>query len=208
MKVNQRLEITLLHNTKIEHYNSRIEEITPTCMLLAMPISKGYPIILQAGDYFYGKVIVEGSAYKFTCNYYDKRAHPLPVWVVSLPYDIKKVQLRAFVRISVALPAKIHFFPLEEHVPLDLCTKDVAGGGVQVVAKHSIPIGTKLQLSLTVPDAGILDINSEVVRVEQPQQERAIFWIGIKFIDIPEKDRSKIIKYIFKKQLERRNRKY
>ncbi|MDF2928641.1 MAG: hypothetical protein K0Q75_879, partial [Anaerospora sp.] len=33
-----------------------------------------------------------------------------------------------------------------------------------------------------------------------------VFWVGIKFLEVQERDRSKLIKYIFKKQLEQRQK--
>jgi len=46
----------------------------------------------------------------------------------------------------------------------------------------------------------------EVVRVDRPQYERNIYWIAFKFIGLHERERSMIVKYIFKKQLERRQK--
>ncbi|VBB08075.1 flagellar protein ycgr [Lucifera butyrica] len=201
------MEIMVSNNKEIIKYHSRIEEITADRMMLAMPMSKGYPVLLRPGDIFEGKIIVKGNVYCFTSAFVDKKIVPLPVWIVSAPYDIKKVQLREFVRIDTILSVQVQSLSSEQQeISLNLQTRDISGGGVQLVGKQPINIGVRLALTLAVPDAGSVQANGEVVRLEQPDLERPLFWIGVKFLEIAEKDRSKLIKFIFKKQLERRKK--
>lgn len=200
-----------------EYYTSRVEEINSDNLVLAMPMTKGYPVMLPIGSSFTGKVIVDGVVYQFNSFLISKKVHPLPVWVVSIPSELKKIQLRSFVRISVQLPVKVSVINTKEQTveeaalqsdnpPLSLYTKDISGGGVQIVTKQSIPVGTMLQLLLDVPSCGSIPVVGEVVRIEQPQPDTYIYWLGVKFLNIQEKDRSKLIQYIFKKQLEQRQK--
>jgi len=205
-KINQRLEIMLLANN-LEKYPSRIEELTTQNMIIAMPMSKGQPIFLTTGSKFTGRLIDNGSVYQFTSTFIDKRLQPLPVWIVSQPYDIKKIQQRAFVRIDVMLQAEMQIISdSEDTYPIQVVTKDISGGGVRLVCKKTVKLGTKLQLTINIPDSGYISAISEVVRVEQPKSDLPVFWVGTKFVDIKENSRSKIIKYIFKKQLEQRQK--
>lgn len=168
---------------------------------------KGYPKILRTGDVFWGKVIDKASAYRFKCRFLDKKMHPLPVWKVSMPYDIEKIQMREFVRIDAMVAVYIQNMPNGEDVkPLKLFTKDISGGGLQLVAREKIKIGSKLQMNIEIPDFETINAIGEVVRVEQPQADNLLFWIGIRFLDIQEKDRNKIIKFVFKKELEIRRK--
>lgn len=195
------------HGKDIEQYSSRVEEITKNYMVIAMPMSKGYPIFLQAGEPFFGKIMLNSSAYRFKSNFLDKKMHPIPIWKIAIPYDIEKVQMREFVRIEAMLPVSIQFMPIEENSqPIHMLTKDISGGGTQIVSKQSIIIGSKLQLNIDIPDFGMITVSGEVVREDRPQADNALYWIGLKFLDIQEKDRNKIIKYIFKKELEKRRK--
>lgn len=200
-----------------EHYSSKIEEINADTMVIAMPMSKGYPVMLQKGGKFDGKIIVSGTVYQFSCTLISTKIHPLPFWTVSLPFDIIKVQLRSFVRIAASLSVQLKVVPAEENHPpknlnvsappvYSMFTKDISGGGVLIVSKQALEAGTKVEIVLDVPECGTIYTMGEIVRVQQPQPEKPIFWVGVKFIDIQEKDRSKLIKYIFKKQLEQRQR--
>jgi hypothetical protein len=44
-----------------EKYPSRVEELDERRMVLAMPMTKGMPILLSPGTTFYGRVIIGGN---------------------------------------------------------------------------------------------------------------------------------------------------
>lgn len=198
----------MIEQNPTEQYQSRIEDISSSSMTIAMPMSKGYPVYLNRGGYFYGKVIVNGLVYKFKSTLIEKRVHPLPIWIVSLPTEIKKIQQRSFVRIDSMLPIRFRTFgSTQDDTPLvSVMTKDISGGGLRFIYKYSLKLGTRLQLLIDIPDSGVVETLGEVMRVDKLDDERDIYGIGIKFLNMPESLRSKIIKFIFKKQLEYRQK--
>ncbi|XER13529.1 Flagellar brake protein YcgR [Sporomusa aerivorans] len=178
-------------------------------MTIAMPMSKGYPVLLPRGEVFFGRTVINMMAYEFTTKLLAKQVNPLPIWVIAAPYNIKKIQQRSFVRIDLALPVQIRETADDQtgdQAVIDAVTKDISGGGVQIVTTRQWEIGDKLLVTVNYPEIGVLTLNSEVVRVQQPQPDRVLFWVGVKFLDINEKDRGNIIKLIFKKQLELRRK--
>lgn len=191
-----------------EQYYSRIEDISLSNMTIAMPMSKGYPVYLNRGGYFYGKVIINGAVYRFKSSLLEKRVHPLPIWIISLPIEIKKIQQRAFVRIEAMLPVKFKIFSnsQDDSPPIAVMTKDISGGGLRIVYKLSLKLGTRLQISIDIPDIGVVETLGEVMRVDKLDGERDIYGIGVKFLNMPEGLRSKVIKFVFKKQLEYRQK--
>jgi c-di-GMP-binding flagellar brake protein YcgR len=205
LKVNQRLEI-MLTSAPGEKFTSRIEEINPDNLIIAMPMAKGHPILLHNGSEFFVRLVVHSAAYQFSCIFLDKRIQPIPVWIASLPRNIKRIQQRAFVRIDTALPVHWQSLSSEEAPIIRSITKDISGGGVRLVSKKPIPLGEKLNISIQLADIGPLELICEVVRVEQPKSDVPIFWIGTKFLDLAENTRNKIIKFIFRKQLEERQK--
>lgn len=206
LKVNQRLEI-MLTSTPGEKFTSRIEEVNSQNLVIAMPMSKGQPILLHSGSKFFIRLVLHNAAYQFTCAFIDKRMQPIPMWIVSLPHDIKRIQQRAFVRIDTALPVQWQVITTLEDVPIiKSVTKDISGGGVRLISKQPIRLGTRLKVIIDFPEVGPLDTLCEVVRVEQPKSDLPIFWVGTKFLDLAESTRNKIIKFIFKKQLEERQK--
>lgn len=178
-------------------------------MVIAMPMSKGFPVLVQQGQNFTAKLILDGKVYQFNSTLLHKVAYPLPVWEISLPKEWTKIQQRAFVRIRTTIPAKLKTYDpasLQFSEPISVLSRDLSGGGMQIVSKHSIEQGTKVQLEIELPDTGPLTFNGQVVRSEQSQTSHSVFWVGIKFQDMSERERSKIIRYIFKKQLDNRQK--
>jgi c-di-GMP-binding flagellar brake protein YcgR len=192
-----------------EQYRSRIEDITADNMSIAMPMSKGYPVLLQRGELFFGRAVSNSVAYEFTSTLVARQMYPLPIWIIAAPYNIKKIQQRSFVRIELSLPVQVTRLvddQSEEEPTIEAVTKDISGGGVQIATTHQWELGTKLLVTVHYPEIGPITFRSEVVRIQQPQPDRVLFWVGVKFLEVNEKDRGNIIKFIFKKQLEQRRK--
>jgi len=178
-------------------------------MIIAMPMDKGYPVYNGKGNTLYGKIFDESGVYYFKSTFIDKKMSHLPIWIVTMPVDIKKNQQRSFVRFDVTLPVVVEYLlhnNQDEVVSLNLKTKDLSGGGLQVICNQQIKLSTKIKLTFEFPEYGTLQVDGEVVRILQPQSERQLFWISIKFLNIPENIRDKISRFIFRKQLEQRQK--
>lgn len=209
LKVNQRLEIMLSKSVNTPRFASRVEEILANEMVIAMPMQKGRPIFLESGRGFYGKIITEGGVYFFKSKYVNKRMYPLPVWIASMPYEIEKMQQRSFVRFDVSQPLQIEYFPdddVDNAIAFKVMTRDLSGGGLQAICEQSIKIGTKVKMVITLPEDGDLEVDGEVIRVQRPQEDRQLFWVSIQFVGARAILRDKISKFIFKKQLEHRQK--
>ncbi|HMM21580.1 MAG TPA: PilZ domain-containing protein [Selenomonadales bacterium] len=206
LKVNQRLDVIITTGRSVERHPSRVEEIGKDYCLIAMPMAKSVPIILLQGTRFNGRVVVDGMVWQFTSEFLDKRIHPIPVWVISRPFDIKKIQLRAFVRIDTVLPVELQVLSEDGSQPVFAAsTSDISGGGLRAVSKQQLQVGTNLKVSLDLPGTGVVQGAGVIVR-EELLPDRVLYAAGIKFTELAEKDRDKIIKYIFRKQLERRQK--
>ena len=175
-------------------------------MIIAMPMKKNYPVFLEKGTEFYGKVFDGGGAYTFKSRFVDKKLHPLPIWIVTMPSDVEKTQQRSFVRLDILLPVVLEYPFNNEVVLIKAMTRDLSAGGLQVICDRRIKVGKQLKLSLDCPDYGVFEIDGEVIRNSRPQEDRRLYWISIKFVGIQETIRDKISKFIFKKQLEQRQK--
>ncbi len=195
----------------LEQYHSRIEDITDKHMIIAMPMRKGHPVLPQAESSFYGKVFADNAVYQFSSTFLDKGITPFPVWIVSLPRDIKKIQQRSFVRLNTALRVRMTLLSSkdnsdEEPISEVVLTKDISGGGIRLIVKEALPIGTKLKLSFDIPGFGPVQVDGEVIRVEQSTVNLRAYWLGVRFINAHNSVSNKIVKFIFKKQLEQRQK--
>ena len=210
LKPNQKVEVIINKNKVSDSYKTRVEEINPDGMVLAMPTSKGFPIILPSGELFVGKFIIDGCVYRFDAKYLDKRHNPIPVWLTTLPINLTKIQQRHYVRIETAIQVLVKFCQTDQpdsEVELNALTKDVSGGGVLLITKQPIPLAKQVLVTIALPDSNEkMVLSGQVIRSEQPKPEQHLYRVGVKFTNISEKQRSSIIRYVFKTQLERRNK--
>ncbi len=128
---------------------------------------------------------------------------------------IEKVQRRNYYRYPIALPIEYCIIPKQlealnisqiSHVlegdMVHSVTKDISGGGLCIILKKSCSINDKLLISLTVRNNHIHTICS-IARLWK-DNETALDVAGLKFIDISESTRDKIIKFIFEKLIANR----
>ncbi len=193
----------------VEQYPSRIEEVSDGKLAIAMPMSKGFPVMLENGREFYAKVFDDSGIYSFHSALLNKRISPLPVWIVSIPGDMKKIQQRAFVRLDISLPVTLEYpddNDPEQTITLDAATKDVGGGGLQLITTQPLTVGMRFQVGIELPEGEMIQAQGEVVRCFKPQEDRKLFWSAVKFVEINENYRDKVIRFIFRKQLEQRQK--
>lgn len=208
--VNSRIEIRLPGKT--DFYTSRIEDVNNDKIIIAMPMDHGVPVYLGNGEYLYGKIIYEEQVYQFTSMLLEKKLTPIPVWIIALPDKVEKIQLRMFVRLPAMLQINVEQFAdddVECKVPLpfgECYTRDISGGGLLIVSKEPLAIGKKIKVTLLLEENETIVAMAQVIRVNLASVENKTYLIGVKFLDLAEKDRTKIIRFIFKKQLERKRR--
>jgi len=175
-------------------------------MILAMPMRHSVPVLLLPNTKFYGSILDENGRFQFTSIYKAKKLLPIPIWIVTLPTDIKKVQLRSFVRLDMNVPVSLVIADGNEEATHQFITRDLSGGGLCLISKIPIPPNTPVMLTIDLTNHGKINVSGNTVRLDRQQSETALYLISIQFVDIIEHDRSKIMKFIFQKQLERKRK--
>jgi c-di-GMP-binding flagellar brake protein YcgR len=208
IKVNQRLDIIVASQDQDEYYHSRIEEVDEHFMILAMPIRHSLPVFLPPNTEFYGSILDSSGRFQFKSIYKAKKMLPIPIWVATLPTNIKKVQLRSFVRLDVNVSVSLIESESEQPVPQTFITRDLSGGGLCLISKVPIPPSTPVNLTINLAEQGTINASGITVRLDKQPSDLLVYLISIKFVDIIEHDRSKIMKFIFQKQLERKRKGY
>ena len=181
---------------------SRVEDISGDRLMVAMPVNeKGVPILPLPGENMVCRIAGTGCYYKFNAVYLDKGKAPIPVWFVRKPEFVEKVQNREFVRISVDYPVILR--PLDENGAMGgmIFTKavDISGGGLAVMNKTMLPLGSKAVLELdNIPGVGMLRITGRVVRcVKVNAAGDNVFHVGFQFLDLSRQHQNRLVKFIF-----------
>ena len=88
----------------------------------------------------------------------------------------------------------------KDEIIIEECrTKDISGNGLKLLSNLEHKVGDKIICQFDINNETI-KIESEIVRLENIDTFDFKYVLGIKFIDIEERDRDTIIKFIFEKE--------
>jgi len=178
-------------------------------MEIHVPFSKGMIYTVQPGILANVIFLKDNDTYMFKAEIIDrKKTEPIPMLYVKPVSPIEKIERRSFFRMESKLPVLYHVVePAEanndEEVPLKKChTRDISGGGVCLVTDEAYAAGTKIHAYLKL-DREIGFVGTVVRATQTRERGKIVYEIGIEFKQIENRDREKIISYIFEKQRER-----
>jgi c-di-GMP-binding flagellar brake protein YcgR len=204
-KINKLLELEIDlpddEGTHPEVFSSRVEDVKPGVIHVAAPYKNGYLLPVHSGDTIQIRIFHEGSLYKSSCHVRGHHAKPVAVLVISRPERLYKVQMRQWVRIALSVPVRYRM----DGYPVDFyqsTTVDLSGGGFCLLTRHPIDVNTVLDIEMELPQQAI-KLKALVKRcTEVTEATVKRYKIGIQYQKIAERDREKIIEYIFIKQRE------
>lgn len=214
-KVNQILHLQINsideEEAKIE-YKSRIADVTDDSIIMEIPLNEktGRLKRLYMGDeinaYYVSKDGVK--------NYFNTAVTGFQEDVVRLvvikkpdPESITKVQRRSFLRVPAELEIAVKF---SEQLQFVAITEDVGGGGISFICDGYIPLAVNYIIScwILVPyKNGTIEhvpFKGETVRVKQLETGKQLAMV--RFVDISDRDRQKLIRYCFERQMDFRKR--
>lgn len=196
-------------NSRQRHiYFSRIEDIGADSITIAAPYRRGFYLPPWPGRKFHGRIVADNCAYLFTSTIVRFVTDPIPLWVIATPADLKKIQMRSHVRLDIVLDVTLELAGEEEdgNLVVSTLTRDISAGGLRVAVAQPLPPGTKLKVILPLPEASTIEAMAEVIRDIPPDNPGDKHAAAVAFTTIKEKDRGEIVKFIFKKQVERRKK--
>lgn len=192
---------------KREFYFSRIEDMSEKALFITSPFRKGFYLPPRQGRKLVVRLSADTCSYLFEAVLLAYHSSPLPLWEISLPSTIKRVQLREFVRLDIALEIKLEFTNASgSEQSMVTLSKNISAGGMQVVLPEPLPVKTKFTVTFSLSPQEQFQLQGEIIRIIPPEQDGGKTCAAIKFNKIEEKTRQQIIKFIFQEQLERRRK--
>ncbi len=221
LKINQRVEIIVHDEPYKGSYLSRVENYDKKQIVLAMPMSHGGLVPVRSGTLVSVVFFDELAVYEFQAPVVRLQQDNIALLKLNLPENIKRIQRRAYVRLEVSLPVNI-FIEMENETQMSLSgeTADISGGGIRIVlnrmdfAKMAEKLqlenmaGMKLKMAIHLQPYShdkteMVDFIGEIIR---HGESGTSFWLAVNFAVVSEKNRDKIVSFIFRKQLELRNK--
>ncbi|WP_334072050.1 MULTISPECIES: flagellar brake protein [Paenibacillus] len=214
-KVNDLIYIQVASADKKEddkECKSRIADIGDDFYLVEVPIEVGSGRIrrLFVGDELSIYFLTEGGVK----NYFNTYVLGFADDVVQLirirkpePEAVTKIQRRHYLRVVAELEIAVR---VQDNTRFVALTEDVGGGGVSLICdgKYRLMEGDQLYCWLLIPyKNGSVEhapFEAEVVRTKKLETGRDL--VMLKFVNISDMERQKIIRYCFERQFDFRNR--
>ncbi|MBL4937977.1 PilZ domain-containing protein [Clostridium sp. YIM B02515] len=189
-------------NNKVEiswddgYYKSNIENVDDKFICISIPIKEGQYIPLRKFEqveviYYQGSDI-----YKFYTTVVDRKVDVIPIIVLAFPKEVFKVQRRKFVRVPIVCTMEYSKLENKTQNIVKAIMVDLSGGGMRIkLSNDQLSIGNLIKAYIPVGDDNV-EVKGEVVRVEKDDPNKMNIY-GINFLDLDDKNREKIIRFIF-----------
>lgn len=200
-----------------ETYKSRVADVDEETIAIEVPIQVGTGrtgTYAEGAEWIVWYVAVDGARMEFRAPLVGTRDENIRLWLIGKPdrEHMNRVQRRHFVRVSAEFEIAVKLNDKVRGCHFLARTVDVSGGGLAFVCpdRHLLREGDQLDLWLCLAGkAGAVAharAAGEVVRVNVPDEPGQDVLVSVKFTDISEGDRAKVIRACFERQLEMRKK--
>lgn len=206
-EANLRVEVSRVGES--DYYVSRIDALDEDTFYMPLPYSKLHPLVLYKGDDVTIKFAGEQESFMFHTTVLDVQRDKVPMYRLRSPTEIIRVQQRHFVRLPVLLEAYCAWLPEGKELPKynSVRVLDISGGGLKIATDVSLKVGEVLLIKLDLPpvigwtvERFNFTLKAEVVRIKTVKvDDEVIYHLGLKFLNITQKQQDKIVCFVFQK---------
>jgi len=205
LEVGDKIEfISLDSKRKSKHVSQILDILDKDNLVISGPIQKSTLIPMHVDE------IIEVSLYKenkgkfvFNSKIVKRDIKKIYKLTITILGEIRKVQERNFFRLPISVNVlKKHSLLIEGEnkiIEEQCVTEDLSGGGAKVLCNYKHNMGEKIVFEATLGKYPIVS-QGIIVRIDKSNIGDFQYSIGIKFIDIKNEYRDKIIKFIFEEQ--------
>jgi len=176
-------------------------------MEIHVPFLQGKIYTVHPGtraDIYFAK---ENDVYMFTAEIIDRKfIEPIPMMWVKPISRIEKIERRSFFRMDCELPVRYYVMDnddeSEEKPFIECYTKDISGGGICIITDKFHEKGTKIKAYIKL-EQEICFIGTVVRSRQIRERGRTRYETGVEYKQIENRNREKIIGFIFETQRER-----
>jgi c-di-GMP-binding flagellar brake protein YcgR len=191
-ELNQRV---VLRSPEFEgDLTSRVEDVTPTRLLVAIPSDGTNTHDLPVGTQLEIQWISRRGLGRVSGTVAGRQIASVPCLEIDLREDPQVLQRRDAVRVEVNLPVTV--WPDDEDAPPTAATSlDLSGGGVRARLEGEWAVGDIVHVRVGLPDEEPIEAAGQIVRMTEDTETGRSF--GISFDDMDEPDRERLIRFVF-----------
>lgn len=193
--------VTVRKSGEHSEYKSVIDGINDSFLEIAIPSAQGIFMFPRPTDSYVITAPCEAGIFAFECRYLSHVMSPVGLIRVSIPRTMTKLQNRNHVRINDYIPFTLQ--PDGNGEQFDGATKNISAGGMLISLRCNLNIGDRftIRFKLSGPDEPVqMTLRGLVVRTAEVDIETQKNYYGIQFLDVTEKVRYQLIRYIFRRQ--------
>lgn len=213
--VNRRVELLRPNDRTV--YNTLIQKIGEDYFAVGLPMIGDTEVPLHPGETVEIRIVTDKGRFYFDTEVLGRDWDRIPLYRLAWPKEIKRQQLREYVRWRVALEVK--YEPIKEADLKNIHLRqprrraislDLSGGGLQMLVKEPLPVDSLLLLHLELPGRRGRETITAVGRVRRlsvyEEEGPTRYAVGVSFENISERDRDRIIGFIFQRMIAERQR--
>lgn len=177
-------------------YKSRVQEVNKNNIVIDIPTENGEYLLLNKNDEIRAIIYNEKTAmlYKVKFTIIERKVeNNLKLYKLTMPYEIKKLQRRNYVRVDVTKDIK--YKTKSDKVYSDALALDLSGGGMKFKIDKKLELNDEIELIVEL-DGKFAKVKGEVRRISQDTKDKK-YIVGYEFTEIAEIVREKIVEIVF-----------
>lgn len=212
LEVNDLIQIEVLDGRAHAPYASRVEGVGPRELVAAWPAEKKQPVPIAPSQIVRVTFIREQKAWAFEGVVCETRRAPLPLLVIRPATSPRPLERRSDLRVRTPVPVTASekvislsgYRDSRELIAIESRTLTVSAGGFTIRHPTPLQIGTLFDISMFLPDRpDPLNVTARVVRCDSCSfMEPALYEIGFAYSHIPESARARLVRFVFRAQIE------
>lgn len=210
LQIGMQLKVRSLESLGQPAHATRVEDVADETIVVQRPTHNYQPVRMPKGsriELLLSMVEPSTAAGKYRAEtvVVDEIFQSVPLLRLAVPEQWERSQLRKFFRVPTTISAEVRTLQTGDDW-VSARTRDLSGGGCRLAVPAPLERGQTLEINLTLP-SGPLQLKGTVTRIEGEKGRRGEHTVvGIKFIDIEEKQREQLIRYGFERQIELRKK--
>lgn len=200
------------------YFSQVIEKLNRTQLMIAMPTQGTKIIPLDKGKRYNCEFFTEVGLYAGDFVVLERRREGnIPVIILEIRTQLKKVQRRAFYRLDCSMPMQYRIAEKDETVAKhqlwqkdwqDGVVLDISGGGIRFAISSALETHSYVQCELVLEVRGYnkdFYIYGEVISCKPRPNNPKLYECRIKFYKLSEPERDQIVAFIFAEERKKRS---
>ncbi|MDR2870297.1 MAG: flagellar brake protein, partial [Deferribacteraceae bacterium] len=175
-----------------------IEDVQQSHIAIAVPDKHGQALVLEVASKVHVSALTEKGRFGFDSQVLAINERSISI---AMPASSNKEQLRQAFRVPVAMHVSVNIGSATHEAGLD----DISAGGCRITldGMPELESGTVIDINFAGTALDLARVQAKIIRLIDKQGTKQIF--SIEFIDLDERKRDQIVRYIFQRQLELRD---